>query len=240
MKPSGSKWATGLSVTRPCRAARDAKRADGRGFVRASHCTRLESGIIDQAQFRWLQRELRANSSSYYNDEGELVENPDGEDKLIIVFTHHTISSTQNTGTLSAPEEYGAPEGAPHSDAATGDELKDLLTFVLNLLADYGLDDAPVRELEAVLADLNVEMVKANSGKEALRCILCEGGPTLHGDLVTHDLVDEVCLTVAPTLTSGDAPRIAHSRRPVMHGMTLGHAVPVGDVLFTRWVRDRT
>jgi riboflavin biosynthesis pyrimidine reductase len=72
------------------------------------------------------------------------------------------------------------------------------------------------------------------------RRILCEGGPTLHGDLVSHDLVDEVCLTIAPTLTSGDAPRIAHSRRAVDHGMTLGHAVPVGDVLLTRWVRDRT
>jgi len=71
------------------------------------------------------------------------------------------------------------------------------------------------------------------------RRLLCEGGPTLHGDLVTRDLVDEVCLTVAPTLTSGDAPRIAHSRRPVNHGMRLGHAVPAGDVLLTRWVRDR-
>jgi riboflavin biosynthesis pyrimidine reductase len=72
------------------------------------------------------------------------------------------------------------------------------------------------------------------------RHILCEGGPTLHGDLVTHDLVDEVCLTIAPQLTSGDAPRIAHSRLPVAHGMTLGHAVSAGDVLLTRWVRDRT
>ena len=72
------------------------------------------------------------------------------------------------------------------------------------------------------------------------RHVLCEGGPTLHGDLVTHDLVDEVCLTIAPTLTSGDAPRIAHSRHAVTHGMRLGHAVPVGDVLLTRWVRDRT
>jgi riboflavin biosynthesis pyrimidine reductase len=71
------------------------------------------------------------------------------------------------------------------------------------------------------------------------RHVLCEGGPTLHGDLVRLDLVDEVCLTIAPTLTSGDAPRIAHSRHPVAHGMTLGHAVPVGDVLLTRWVRDR-
>ena len=72
------------------------------------------------------------------------------------------------------------------------------------------------------------------------RHLLCEGGPTLHGDLVTLDLVDEVCLTIAPTMASGDAPRIAHSRHPVTHGMRLGHAVPVGDVLLTRWVRDRT
>lgn len=70
--------------------------------------------------------------------------------------------------------------------------------------------------------------------------VLCEGGPTLHGELVTLDLVDEVCLTIAPTLTSGDAPRIAHSRHPVTLGMRLAHAVPVGDVLFTRWVRDRS
>ncbi len=72
------------------------------------------------------------------------------------------------------------------------------------------------------------------------RHILCEGGPTLHGDLISKDLVDEVCLTIAPTVTSGDAPRIAHSRLAVDHGMTLGHAFPVGDVLLTRWVRDRT
>lgn len=83
----------------------------------------------------------------------------------------------------------------------------------------------------AVLDDLDAR---------GLRRILCEGGPSLHGDLISRDLVDEVCLTVAPTLTSGDAPRIAQSRRPVMHAMTLAHAVPVDDVLLTRWVRDRT
>lgn len=71
------------------------------------------------------------------------------------------------------------------------------------------------------------------------RHILCEGGPTLHGELIRLDLVDEVCLTVAPNLTSGDAPRIAHSRHAVTHGMRLGHAVAEGDVLLTRWVRDR-
>jgi 5-amino-6-(5-phosphoribosylamino)uracil reductase len=45
--------------------------------------------------------------------------------------------------------------------------------------------------------------------ERGLRRIICEGGPTLFGDLVAEDLVDELCLTVSPMLTSGDANRIA-------------------------------
>lgn len=69
--------------------------------------------------------------------------------------------------------------------------------------------------------------------------ILCEGGPTLHGDLAARDLVDEVCLTIAPVLAGGTAPRIAHGAKAVDQPMTLGHAVAVDDVLLTRWVRHR-
>lgn len=67
--------------------------------------------------------------------------------------------------------------------------------------------------------------------------INCEGGPSLHGELVSQGFVDDLCLTIAPVLAAGDAPRIAHSRLPVTMNMRLAHAVPVGDVLFTRWVR---
>lgn len=111
--------------------------------------------------------------------------------------------------------------------------------------------DAPADRLEelraagaTVIARGEIEIdwpsVLADFDDRGWRRVLCEGGPTLHGELVSLDLVDEVCLTIAPTLTSGDAPRIAHSRHRVMHGMTLGHAVAVDDVLLTRWVRDRT
>ncbi len=40
---------------------------------------------------------------------------------------------------------------------------------------------------------------------------LCEGGPTLLGAVVAAGLLDELCLTVAPTLALGDGPRIAGS-----------------------------
>ena len=67
--------------------------------------------------------------------------------------------------------------------------------------------------------------------------INCEGGPSLHGELISQGLVDDLCLTIAPVLTAGDAPRIAHSRLPVAESMRLAHAIPVGDVLFSRWTK---
>lgn len=70
--------------------------------------------------------------------------------------------------------------------------------------------------------------------------LLCEGGPSLHSELLAADLVDEVCLTIAPVMASGQGQRIAHAEAPVDRAMTLGHAVAVDGVLLTRWVRERT
>jgi riboflavin biosynthesis pyrimidine reductase len=70
--------------------------------------------------------------------------------------------------------------------------------------------------------------------------VLCEGGPSLHGELVELDLIDEVCLTIAPVLASGPAPRIAHGGTSADRPMALGHVIDVDGVLLTRWVRDHT
>jgi riboflavin biosynthesis pyrimidine reductase len=110
--------------------------------------------------------------------------------------------------------------------------------------------DAPENELDSLLT-AGVDVIAHGSGEIDWAGVLgsfaergwlkvnCEGGPTLHGDLIAGDVVDELCLTIAPVLAAGQAPRIAHSQLPMTVGMTLAHAVPVGDVLFTRWVRDR-
>lgn len=66
--------------------------------------------------------------------------------------------------------------------------------------------------------------------------VLCEGGPSLHGDLAAADLVDEVCLTIAPVLAVGDAQRIAHGDQPVDRPARLAHALDVDGTLVTRWV----
>jgi len=108
--------------------------------------------------------------------------------------------------------------------------------------------DAPPIELDALLT-AGVEVIAHGTGEIDWAAVLasfgdngwlkvnCEGGPTLHGDLIARGVIDELCLTIAPVLAAGNAPRIAHSQLPVAVGMTLAHAVPVGDVLFTRWVR---
>ncbi|HJR90627.1 MAG TPA: dihydrofolate reductase family protein [Aeromicrobium sp.] len=111
-------------------------------------------------------------------------------------------------------------------------------------------NDAPAEGVDALRADgVDVMMhgdvtvdwpaVLAAFAARGWFKINCEGGPSLHGELISNGLVDDLCLTVAPVLAAGDAPRIAHSRLPVAENMRLAHAVPIGDVLFTRWVREK-
>jgi riboflavin biosynthesis pyrimidine reductase len=109
--------------------------------------------------------------------------------------------------------------------------------------------DAPTRRLEHLRKTVDVIAVGERRidwaavldelGDRGWHRVVCEGGPSLHGELVGLDLVDELCLTIAPVLAAGGAPRIAHGPDAVDRPMTLGHSLAVDDVLLTRWVRDR-
>ncbi|MFF0376068.1 pyrimidine reductase family protein [Actinoplanes missouriensis] len=67
--------------------------------------------------------------------------------------------------------------------------------------------------------------------------LLCEGGPGLLGSLIAADLVDELCLTVAPLLVGGGAGRIAHGPDGPGRRMRLRHVLTREDMLFLRYVR---
>jgi riboflavin-specific deaminase-like protein len=56
---------------------------------------------------------------------------------------------------------------------------------------------------------LTPDLVLGELARRGLHRVLCEGGPTLHGELVAADAVDELCLTIAPLLAGGPAGRIA-------------------------------
>mgnify|MGYP003288305023 CR=1 FL=1 len=45
-------------------------------------------------------------------------------------------------------------------------------------------------------------------GERGWRKVLCEGGPTLNGQLAAAGLLDELCLTLSPLLVGGDAKRL--------------------------------
>ncbi|MDQ4095689.1 MAG: hypothetical protein M3174_05755 [Actinomycetota bacterium] len=59
----------------------------------------LETGNIDHPQWRWLKRELKANSRFYYNAKREPVVNPDARNRFIVLFAHHPVQSMRNEET---------------------------------------------------------------------------------------------------------------------------------------------
>lgn len=69
-----------------------------------------------------------------------------------------------------------------------------------------------------------------------LQRVLTEGGPQLLNDLLRAELLDELCLTVAPLLIGGQGPRIA-AGAPVTTRMRLVHALGSDGPLLTRWAR---
>ncbi|MFI6870875.1 pyrimidine reductase family protein [Nocardia sp. NPDC050406] len=69
--------------------------------------------------------------------------------------------------------------------------------------------------------------------------ILCEGGPNLTGQLVADHLLNEMCVTTAPTMICGNAQRITHLDRHANLKMRCKHIIfdPDGAQL-ARWITN--
>lgn len=78
------------------------------------------------------------------------------------------------------------------------------------------------------------ELVRVLAGR-GLNRINCMGGPTLFGSLAEAGLVDELRLTVAPFLVSGDAGRIARGAGMGPARLELLSAVAGQDTLLVRY-----
>jgi riboflavin biosynthesis pyrimidine reductase len=86
-------------------------------------------------------------------------------------------------------------------------------------------------------ASVDHRLVVATLAGRGYPQVLCEGGPGLFGSLLAGDGVDELCLTLAPLLESGLAPRIAAGETATPRRMRLAHALPAGDTLLLRYLR---
>ncbi|MFG3053741.1 pyrimidine reductase family protein [Kitasatospora sp. NPDC048239] len=111
--------------------------------------------------------------------------------------------------------------------------------------------DAPPERLRAAAEVADV--VLAGRGSVDLRSavaslaergwtrLLSEGGPRLLGQLAAEGLLDELCLSLAPLITAGDAPRIIHdAEMPDVQQMRLVSLIEQKGFLFTRYLRPPT
>ena len=69
--------------------------------------------------------------------------------------------------------------------------------------------------------------------------VLTEGGPSLLGALITGGLLDELCLTIAPTVVGGSAKRISEGHDEAVTAMRRRHTLTDDEgYLYTRYSRD--
>lgn len=74
-----------------------------------------------------------------------------------------------------------------------------------------------------------------------VRTVLAEGGPSLLGQLVADDLVDELCLSLSPALVAGESARIVHGP-DLPEGLAplrLARVLEQDGTLLLRYVRAR-
>jgi riboflavin biosynthesis pyrimidine reductase len=68
--------------------------------------------------------------------------------------------------------------------------------------------------------------------------VLTEGGPTLLSSFIESDLLDELCLTIAPVVVGGQSPRIATGPGQLLTGLRRAHLLTDdAGYLYTRYVR---
>lgn len=104
--------------------------------------------------------------------------------------------------------------------------------------------DAPADRLEQLsglaeivqLADLSAGSILSSLGEPGI--VLCEGGPSLNGQLIAGGFVDEFALTLSPMIAGGESARVAHGSVVTPPADMRLDRVLAGDrALFLRYVR---
>jgi riboflavin biosynthesis pyrimidine reductase len=96
--------------------------------------------------------------------------------------------------------------------------------------------DASGPEPDAVDPGIALDILR----RRGLRRVLAEGGPAVLGLFTTADLLDELCVTVAPVLVGGAAQRIVTGPDQVRTPLHRSHVLTDDDgYLYCRYVRSR-
>jgi riboflavin biosynthesis pyrimidine reductase len=86
--------------------------------------------------------------------------------------------------------------------------------------------------------DVDLRAARDALHERGLRRILTEGGPQLLGGLSTADLIDEVALTVTPSVVGGDSPRMVSGAPGAVRPLALGGVLEHEGTLFLHYRRE--
>jgi riboflavin biosynthesis pyrimidine reductase len=152
------------------------------------------------------------------------------------------------TGSLNIAPDIGAPSGAVLTPGGTtpprprGAEVGPVVVITV-----VGRDEAqldPFRDAGSTVVQqdhVRVDLGEALGwlAENGLRRVLCEGGPSLHQELLAGNHLDELCLTLAPVVVGGRGIRSTRGEaiQPVPQ-FDLVHSLFADDgALFTRYRR---
>jgi riboflavin biosynthesis pyrimidine reductase len=112
--------------------------------------------------------------------------------------------------------------------SAAAHDTRDLLHGIADVVDCSGTDPAAV--------DIATMLTVLASRK--LKRVLTEGGPSLLGTFIEHDLLDELCVTIAPTVVGGQASRIATGSGHIQTRLRRAHLLADDNgYLYSRYVR---
>ena len=115
-------------------------------------------------------------------------------------------------------------------------------TVITSSTAAAGLRFEPEARPDVVIAgEDSVDMATAIAAlsSRGMRRVLCEGGPTLLDELVLRDLIDEMCVTIAPRLagTGQSATSAVLPQLPAPTELSLHHVLTHQGYLFLKYGR---
>jgi riboflavin biosynthesis pyrimidine reductase len=140
---------------------------------------------------------------------------------------------------LGRPAELPVAVVSRRASMAPGDRLAQAPTLLVTCAAaDPGrraaLADAGVDVLVCGDADVDLPTAVDALAGRGLEQVLCEGGPSLLGAALDAGVVDELDLTVSPTLVGGQARLLDRALRDVVRPRLL-QVLEEDGVLFTRY-----
>lgn len=161
-------------------------------------------------------------------------------------------------GTARAENYRGVRTGAKHVERRRRLGLQDVPPIAVltktadldpasRLFTDTHVPPIIITTATADTTGLDAEVIRVGDLSEALEKLAdrglcridCEGGPGLFADLIAEDLVDQLCLTVAPLLTGGGAGRIAAGPPSPPRRMELASILTDEGYTFLRYRRRR-